>query len=232
MQGSKPRKCERYVVEGMDIHARTIFNIEADVLDLSLSGASIRSTQRLNMGSPYTFRFTKGDDVISITGVVVWAKLVGSQKDAKGQTLPVYSAGVQFSGVLTEQAHQLVEHIKSVLGESAGKRVAGIRLRFLEPEEAVLIEMGEYAVTDVGLGGIRIEVDRDFTPERVLLLELVPSTGAAAVCFTGRIAYCREIPGTKVRTFSVGIEIVEMEEEEKARWKEFVETLSPGGMDP
>ena len=109
MLGSKPRKFQRYVVEGMDIHARTVFNMEADVLDLSLSGASIQSTQRLNMGSTYTFKFTRGDNLTSVSGVVVWEKLVGTKKNEKGEMMPVYLAGVQFSDILTDKAQELID---------------------------------------------------------------------------------------------------------------------------
>ncbi len=232
MQGGKLRKYQRYVVEGMDIRARIFFNIEADVLDLSLSGASIRSTQRLNMGRPYALKFTKGDEVTSVTGVVVWEKLVGSEKDAKGQTLPVYTAGVQFTDVFTDKARQLVGYIRSVVGETAGKRMAGIRLRLHEPGKAVLIHMDKYHVTIVGLGGISIEMDRELTPDMVILFELILPAEETEVRFTGRVAYCRVMPGSETRMFDVGIEIVEMAETEMTRWKGIVETLTPGGGKP
>jgi len=232
MLGSKPRKFQRYVVEGMDIHARTVFNMEADVLDLSLSGASIQSTQRLNMGSTYTFKFTRGDNLTSVSGVVVWEKLVGTKKNEKGEMMPVYLAGVQFSDILTDKAQELIEYIKGVVGEAAGRRMAGIRLRLLEPKKAVVIQMENYIVTEVGLGGIRIETDQEFDPDIVLLFDLTPAVEEKSVHFTGRVAYCREIPGRETRMFIAGIEIVEIAAEEMVRWKELVEALSPGDKMP
>ena len=232
MQGGKLRKFQRYIVEGMDVHTHIFFNIEADVLDLSLSGASIRSTQRLSMGRPYTFRFTRDEEVTSVQGVVVWEKLVGGRKDAKGQTIQVYTAGVQFLDVFTDKAQQLVEYIRSVAGATAGKRIAGIRLRLQEPGKAVVIRIDEYLVTAIGIGGISIEIDRELAPERVLLFELMIPSVETRLHFTGRVAYCREIPGAEARRFNVGIEIVEMAEREMSRWKGIVETLSPGAGKP
>jgi hypothetical protein len=44
------RKHRRYVVEGMGIYAKTMFNTAVEVLELSVGGALLRGAQRFLIG--------------------------------------------------------------------------------------------------------------------------------------------------------------------------------------
>jgi c-di-GMP-binding flagellar brake protein YcgR len=216
----------RHIVAGMGIHARTLFNVEVDILDISMSGASIRSTKRLEIGSEYLFKVTQGDNVISVKGTVVRATLTGSRKVSETETVPVYTAGVEFSEMNTDKAAPLKEFIASKMEELREHTLSGVRLRIDDPGKVVLSHIETCVVKDLSLGGLRIETREEPSGEVPFHLELILPDHDAPVYSTARVAFWKDIPEAP-RHYTVGVEFTEMPEEDRARLKSFIESL-PG----
>jgi hypothetical protein len=108
------RKHRRERLEGISVYLKNIFNSEIEVLDISAGGASIRGTKRFNVGGNYAFKFGHKDRVLAVQGTIVWAQLSGSKNISYGETMPIYTMGINFSRVLSDEVEQFKEFILGV----------------------------------------------------------------------------------------------------------------------
>lgn len=218
------RKYVRYVVEGMGIYAKTVFNNEVEILDISITGGSVRGTKRFNIGSEYSFKFEHGGGVVSIRGVVVWEKLTGVKKIAEGETMPVYTMGLEFKNGL---AAKKMEELKDIfIHKVKERRLAGMKVNSPSPERAILSYIDTCTVKDVSLGGMRIETGQELTVDTVYSLDLILSESEKAIACKGRIVFYQKVPEKTPQRYSVGVEFMGMKDEDKSILKAFVEVLS------
>ena len=217
----------RHIVAGMGIHAKTLFNVEVEILDISTSGASIRSTKRLEIGSEYLFKVEHKDSIISVKGVIVWATLTGSSRISERETIPIYTAGVAFSDMLTDKGEQLREFIAVKIKELRERRLSGVRIKSDDPGKLVLSHLETCVVKDLSFGGVRIETREEPSGETAFQLEILLPENEAPLHSAARVAFCRQIPEETPQRYTVGVEFNDMSDEDRARLKQFIETL-PG----
>lgn len=223
------RKYQRHDVEGMGIHAKSIFNAEVNVLDISRSGGSIRSTKRFNMGGEYIFKFEHKLGAISIKSVIVWEKLTGSKKIAEGEIMPVYTAGIEFQDVSADKAELLKEFIEDKIQEFREHKLSGIRVKVHGPEKAVLSYLETCVVKNISFGGIRIETGQEPSLETIFPLELILTENKNSIRCSGRVAFYHQIPEETPQRYSVGVEFLDMLDDDKLRLDRFIKTL-PGDL--
>lgn len=148
------RRSPRYQVR--DLEGTLLFNTEAKIHNLSLTGMAVETGSALRIGNPLAFTLRHGADAVRLTGAVAWCRLARTRRDSSGDSVPVYEAGVRFDGMLSD----LAEHLLHVLEESAiislETRIAG---RFkVATGQAVSIESPvEFVVTEVSASGMQIE---------------------------------------------------------------------------
>ena len=124
----KTRRHSRYTVEGAGVNAKTIFNSDVEIIDISTTGASISCAERLNIGGEYLFKFWHKEKIISVKGEVIWAKLSGIRKVAEVESAPIYSFGVQFKDA-EARAEELTEFVSDEIGAVRERRLNGIRVK-------------------------------------------------------------------------------------------------------
>lgn len=219
------RRPRRYPVEGLGIYARTMFNTTVEVLELSVNGALIRGARGLLIGCKYSFRIEHGDMVIPVDGVVVWEK-TALEKVSAGETIPVYSAGIEFLDVQTDKAEQLKDLIADKVRELKDRRLSGVRVRVSPPEKAVLSYMEYCEIKDISVGGMKIEIDREPPVDMTFSLELVLTRNGAPVHCKGRIAFYQEVQGRIPKKYHAGLEFRDMRDADRALLEEFIDTLS------
>lgn len=219
------RRPRRYPVEGMGIYARTMFNTTVEVLELSVSGALIKGARGLLIGCNYNFKIEHEGRVIPLDGVVVWEKTT-LEKIAEGQTVPVYSAGIEFLDMRTDRAEQLRELISDKVRELKDRRLSGVRVRISPPEKALLSYMEYCEIKDISVGGMNIEIDQQPPPDMTFSLELILTKNQSPVRCRGRIAFCQEMAGKIPGKYRAGVEFKDITESDKEILARFVETLS------
>ncbi len=223
---TEKRRHPRLTVGGMDIRAKTILNAEAEILDISPTGVSVRCPKRLNIGSPYTFKFNHGESELSVKGIIVWEKLTGSRRD-EGDVVPIYTAGVEFREVLTDKARRLMTIIADRVRELRERRLSGVRIRLHGTEKMVLTQLEACAIKDLSLGGMRVEIAHELAAHTVFGFKLIlPDNGATIQC-RGMVVFCtRGLDGPQEQ-YSVGVEFLEMSDDDKMTLKLFIDTLVP-----
>ena len=217
------RKHPRYIVVDMGVTAKTIFNNPVELLDISIGGASIRSSRRLSMGGKYVFKFHLKERVASMKGVIVWEKLTGTKNISEGEAMPWYTAGVEFTDALTDSAAELRKFLVDKLKE---RRLSGVRIKLHTPESTLLACMEDCLVKDLSIGGMQIATDQKPSLETVFSFELILTGNENSIHGKGRVAYCLETTEEIPQRYSVGVEFLDMAgDEDKLRLKRFLEIL-------
>ncbi len=218
---------KRFLIEGMDVQCKLLFVTEVKLLNISLGGAALSLTKRLNMGGEYTLRVDTEDSTIALKGVVVWEKMTGITRQVRGKKFPVYEAGLRFDDVLTGQGADLMDFIRHNIADEAVKtRVQGLRVNIIQPEKTVILDNRESCdVKIISLGGMLLETKEELDVESRFPMEITIPEDNKPIRVMGRTAYCVEIPGKLPKRYDTGIEFIEVNEKDIARLKEFIDVL-------
>jgi hypothetical protein len=245
---TEKRKYPRYSVEGMGIHAKSIFNMEVEVLDLCAGGFLLRSERRLSMGIEYTFKFEHKENVVSVKGIVTREKLTGSKKISEEEIMPIYTANVKFRRGLTNDVQQLRDMIDDKVREfkkrgfgdaefknSPSEKPALPRLKTIERSlgrvgikiheagNAILSFFETSVVKDISFGGMRIETERELPLETIFPLELIFAESKNPIRCKGRVAFCLKITEKTPQRYRVGVEFIDMSDEDKLILGRYIE---------
>ena len=220
------RKHNRFIVEGMDIQCRMLFATEVKLLDISISGASILTKKRLNIGSRYSLK-VEGDegDPFSLHGVIIWEQLSGSEKNSRNEVAPIYKAGIKFDDVLTGKGAELIEFIQeNSLKDYHRARIAGLRVR-IHSDKAVLGYRQTFEALRISRGGALIETSEELEAESRFMMEILLPEDEEPVRFLGRIANCNAVAGKSPAVYKVGIEFLEIDENDVPKLTEFIDSI-------
>ena len=72
--------------------------VSGKVLDASIDGIAIETTEGLRRGWSYAFKMAVGAKIVSVPGKVSWCRLVGTQETENGDVRPVFRLGVALVG--------------------------------------------------------------------------------------------------------------------------------------
>lgn len=210
------RHYKRFTVEGMDVHAKTRFATEVDILDLSLGGACFKSKRRLIIGGNYTIKFDWKDNPLTLKGLLVWEKIGGIKKLNNGDTVPIYVSGIQFDNILSEKAESLMDYIDSFLSAKKS-RMKGLGLSIRIGDETVLSYTDGDRVKVLNKHGILVEAERALDIDTMAELWLSLPDEDEPIGLTGRVLSCIELPNTEPTLYDIGIELLDMSEEHKEK---------------
>ena len=229
------RRYKRFSVDILGINGKMMFANEVEIQDISIGGISIRVDRRLNMGSEYTLKVGNGKKTIALKGSVVWAMISGTKKGKKDEVIPYYTAGMKFVTMSTDKIQELTSFLdgqtnfsREELHKSSGLRCS---MRFLVPpplKKAVLNVRESYAVIKISLGGMLISSETPLEIEERIPMEIL-LPGDKQIKFVGRIASCLNAGETADSRYDIGIEFVEMSEEDRKKLQEFVLVLDRVG---
>ncbi|MDP2168232.1 MAG: PilZ domain-containing protein [Thermodesulfovibrionales bacterium] len=216
------RRYKRFAVEG--IHGNILFSSDIRIVNISLGGAAIETSRRLNIGSGYILKLEDKGRVFSVKGKVMWAVLEEGIKSEHGEVVPVYKVGVQFTDIITEKTTELIDFIDSHK-KGIDERLTGIRFKITSPDRATLSHPYTYTVKKISLGGMLIESVRSFLVGDVFPMELFLPT-SKLICFRGRVASCAGGACIEdMKHYDVGIEFMDISEECRKNLGEFVSAL-------
>jgi hypothetical protein len=221
MPGEKLRK--RFVVDDMDIRGRIIFATEVEVLNISSHGISVKAERRLDIGSEYPLKLVEGERAVALKGTVVWSSIHEHRDGPHGDVVPVYSAGMTFSELVSEKMDELIDFIGEHL-EGEEHRREGLRVTITIPERAILYCPSAYRVKKLSMNDMLIECAEEIGIGLRLPMEMsLPED--RPLLFSGRIVSCCHVHEKGSDHFDVEVSFVKMEEKESERLKEFIGIL-------
>jgi hypothetical protein len=214
------RRYPRFKAQG--VNCNVLATAEVDIINLSREGVSLLANVRLDINKEYALKLQERGKAIALRGEVVWSVLSGSEKGLYGERVPIYEAGVKFTNLTPEKTtelHDFIEHHKI----SSDERVVA-RFDIRPPEKTTLHYPFCYKVEKISLNGMSIKTERPFKVKDTFPIELfLPNDKTVKVY--GRIASCTNINENETVNYKVGIEFLEISDEHKAMFREFVDTL-------
>lgn len=214
------RRAARFTVESLT--GTMVTTSPVDIVNMSIGGVAFSVDKRLRVGDEYTLKLEVEGKVVTFKGTVAWSVLSEVETGPGGESVPMYSAGMKFGGVLSQETEGLLEFIDEhkLVKEH---RLGGVRLYV---EGKALLDLPEsYTVRMVSLAGMLIETSRSLNVGDVLPMEISVQEGAA-IRLSGRVASCVEAAEAKPRHYDIGIEFLELPQEDRKRLGGFIESLS------
>jgi c-di-GMP-binding flagellar brake protein YcgR len=222
------RKYKRFKVDGKGIESKVVFAKNVKIIDMSIGGMSVETDKRLNPGSKHILKLKQKNKVLSLKSIVARCLLGRSLKSLSGEVIPIYNAGLEFIDVPNEMRSEIAKFIedhreepdkKVDIYESSGRRLY-IRFQIVTPEE-VTDFFESCKVKELSLGGILIESEHAQEIENKLQMEIFLPEGEP-ITLLGRIASCLLIKDEDPKLYDLGIEFLEMSEEDRERLEEFI----------
>jgi len=220
MNSSDNRKNKRYVVEGLQ--GNLIYTSDLEILNISIDGAAIETTKRLELNRDYTFKIQYNNTMLTLRGQVVWAVLV-SKKRGMESFKPIYRAGIQFIDTLNEKAKILQRFIEENKLRTLENRFGGIRCRISNPEDMLIDLPQKYTVKKISVSGMLVETDYPLEVNAHHDIELF--LNETLVNILVRIANCAKKDSVKTTCYDIGFEFVTMSEHDRETLQQFIKTF-------
>ena len=214
------RQYPRYVVEGVE--GTLMFTTHVDILNISINGVALKANRRLEIGREYILRLEYKDRTVSVNGVVVWSVLSELTDGPHAEKVPVYKAGMRFTDIISDKMARLLEFIES--HKLSQDERLNIRFTIKTPDKAILDGPHNYGVKNMSISGMRIETDMRVDVGARYPMEISLEDNRT-IKVLGRVVSCLEVNDRAPKHYAVGIEFIEMSDQDRKKLKEFVDAL-------
>ena len=231
------RRYKRFSVDIMEINGKMVLASYVKILDISIGGVSFKANRRLNMGSEYPLKMENKGRELTVKGIIVRSTLSESIEDSRGNIVPVYSVGMQFTDTSEEKIKEIEAFILNNMKEAdkhvdlyspSGRRLY-VRVFIENPEQSVLKVDENYKVKNICIGGMMIESEHALELESVVPLEIY-FVEDNSLKVTGRVVSCIMITDREPMHYNIGMEFTEMPEKDRDILIEFIRSLDkPAG---
>jgi len=215
------RRHKRYPVEG--IHGNVLYPSDLQILNISIDGAAIETTKRLDLNREYTLRIKYKGAILNLKGRVVWSILGYRENKDSNEIIPVYRAGVRFVDIMSEKANILLKFIDDNKVKTFEKRLTGVRFNIATSENVKIDYPYKYDVEKLSLSGMLIQTECPLELDSRFNMQLF--LNGEALNITGRIVNCNEIKSESGIKYEVGIEFTEMSDSDRKQLSDFLDTL-------
>ena len=139
------RRYERFPVEMDEMNSSMVSADYVQVLDISEDGISLKADIRLDIGRQYTLTIETKLNILTVKGIIVWSSLIANKEDGKGDIVPIYKAGLQFTNVSREAINEIIgslQHKKQAANINNDSEYVNLGLEYLEiqGEDRVTLE--------------------------------------------------------------------------------------------
>lgn len=213
------RRNERYAVQ--DVRGMLLLSTEARILNMSLTGMAVETDSRLRLGRVYSLKLQHDDELaIPLNATVVWCQLRQAKTPNTPEGRIAYVSGLQFEGILSEKAHDVLAFLQSAAVVSVQTRVCGrFRARFAETVN--LNTEYEFEVRKISRSGMLIVTD--LVAEQGSAFDMEVQLDQGLLGARGRVAYVRPTSGRQPGgAVELGVEFTEMSEADRALLTGFI----------
>ena len=228
MEMQEKRRNKRFKINAANIQGKMVLANKVDIVDISLDGVALQADRRLDIGRVYPIQLTYGGESINVKGVVVRSSLSGSKMIGGKDSVPIYSAGLIFKESTTEKIALFLNAVELANTEelpTANDRRRNIRFRIITHGNAVLSFPIHYKVIEISLAGMLIQTEKALEIESLVPMELSLHEGETST-FEGRIASCRKGDGTEGTRHEIGVEFLQIRDEDKKVLTSFIGYLT------
>ena len=112
------RQHKRFTVDVIDMHGKMVLANDVKILDISLSGISLKADRRLNIGCNHMLNIEDKDNILTVKGKVIWSLLSENKEGKHGEIVPIYTAGIKFTDITKEKKKEIAEFIAAHFNNS------------------------------------------------------------------------------------------------------------------
>lgn len=224
------RRHKRYSTDNLDLTSKMVLASYVKILDISIGGVSFKADRRLNIGREYTLKIAGKNKEITVKGIIVRSSLVESKKDARGNVIPIYIAGMQFTDITEDKLKEIESFIKNNVVESdrhielhssSGKRLF-VRVFIETKDHGSQIKIPETCnIKNISLGGMLLECPCSLKNNEIIPLEILISEDKKLKT-NGRIVESEPIASGN---YNVRVEFQEISAQDKNILNEFINRL-------
>jgi len=229
------RQYKRFTVDVMDMHGKMVLADDVKILDISLSGISLKADRRLNIGCNHMLNIEDKGNILTVKGKVIWS-LLSENKDGKhGEIVPIYTAGMKFADITKKKKKEIAEfiaahfnngHEGSNFSDEQKKeghkqvnvsKISGLRI-FIKaninaPGELILNRNKNFRVKELSSTDMLMESKQPLEMESRLDMEiLLPEHKPISVL--GCVASCCTKKDKDSVNYDIGIEFLDMPEKD------------------
>jgi hypothetical protein len=127
------RNYKRYKLDVMSMHGEIPFASNVRILNISLSGVLLETGTRPDMGNRYMLRLKSEGKTLNLRGIVVRSALNKTNKDAKGNIMLTYTAGMHFTHLSNKKIIEIAKFIKKhLICEDIESGIYGAGMTFID----------------------------------------------------------------------------------------------------
>lgn len=219
--GKEKRKFKRYSVD--DIHGNMLYSADVNIVNISIDGVLLETTRRMDINREYTLKIKYKKSILDLKGAVVWSVLSRTETRPTGENIPIYKTGIKFSHGFSDTTRDVMKFIDENKTETMEKRLIGVRFKVSQPDDATIDASYEYTVKKLSFSGMLIETDQLLDIDSRHEMEI--SLDNRAIAAVGRIVNCLQVTDEDVQKYEMGIEFIEMTEDDKRVLKKFIDSL-------
>ena len=212
-----PRKVRRRHKrwEVSEINGFVHHTIEADILNIGVTGLACETQVPLAIGGKHNIRLKHRNGEVTLVGKVAWSRLKKSIRETKGAGALVYHTGMEFENTLSTEGREVRFFFDSMAKIDVNRRVFG---RFQYAEEISsdnsivnLRQLVPFKVLKISFSGMLIQTE-SLPEEELLSLEVQVGTDKMKVL--GRVINSEKKEDVE-GSLQVGIEFKDLSEESK-----------------
>lgn len=209
------RRYKRYDVD--ELYGRAPFMENVSIVNISMGGVQIRTDRGFFPQSEYSLNMRGKSMNFTVTGRIVWSRMVGSEPMGNGQRVPVYTSGMMLVKNPVDTTEILQRFIHDSRQEKEERPPANMRFT-LKGDHLAEIRAG-CRIRKISKGGMLIETNKGFEPEFMLNVDIELDEGPVAVLCC--VANCIQDPRT--RKMLIGLEFKEISGDERKLLMAYVE---------
>ena len=221
------RRHKRYRLDSMEINGKMSMVNRVEIIDISLSGASLKVDKKLELGKEYLIRLGDREKKFDVKGVIVRSEVCGIEEKANGNKADVYAAGMMFNGGQMDKLALFLYAIdqKKKMNAVAAERRLKVRFQITTPGENVLSYPAQFKVRLISLSGMLIQTDHPLELESRLPMGL-SLHGDNPVNLIGRVVTCQMREEGRRTYYEIGVEFMDVMEKDKILLKACTDNLA------
>ena len=228
------RRHKRYRLDSLEINGKMSLADKVEIIDISLSGVSLKVDKKLELGKEYLIRLGDRGKEFDVKGVIVRSEVCGIEEKTNGTSADVYAACMMFNGGQMDKLAMFLYAIdqKKKMNAVAAERRLNVRFQITTPGENVLSYPTQFKVKLISLSGMLIQIDLPLELESRLPMEL-SLHGDNPVNLIGRVVTCQKKEEVGRTYYEVGVEFMDVAEKDKMLLQVFIDDLAAmeAGMD-
>jgi hypothetical protein len=227
------RRSKRFKLDVATLDGKMLLTSNAEVLNLSAGGASVKSGEELPVGKGLLITFAEKGKKTDIQGIVVRSAFSGTGKGTGGKDAAFYTSNIRFQAGQARQIAYVIgsrERQREDSAPVAVDRRRDVRFHMTIPLESVLSHTARFRVKQMSMSGMLIQSEQPLEINSTIPMDL--SLAGGRVNFIGRVASCRTAETDGKNWHDIGVEFLELTDEGRTLLKKFIDGLAVSKDDP